>query len=297
MSAVCPVCDNPQDQGLACHSCVLRLEQELATVRDLMAELDVSISKQARIGNAGAPGLARERSPINVGAMLAADDLTNTLTTWARDVSGKRWSSHVTRLRIYRDPESRRQGPLCFGFCWHESCNDMETFENLPTPPAAVQAVEYLTEAIDPIRRHPAVSELHDEIIDAIRTARRAIDRPQDRVYLGQCMVVSEDEVTCLADVYARPNANTTTCKTCGVTHEVAERRAWLLQQAADRLFTVKEAAQMMGDVGHVRVTESRIRGYIHRQRLAYHPIGTGKGIRLGDLLAVVIDEGERKTA
>jgi hypothetical protein len=77
----------------------------------------------------------------------------------------------------------------------------------------------------------------------------------------------------------------------------VAERRAWLLKQAEDRLFTVREAAQMMGDIGGITVTEDRIRGYLRRDRIAYHPIGKARGIRLGDLLAVVIGEGEKKSA
>jgi hypothetical protein len=64
---------------------------------------------------------------------------------------------------------------------------------------------------------------------------------------------------------------------------------------AADMLFTVKDAATMMGEVGGIKVTEASIRGYLHRKRIAYRPGGTM--IRLGDLLAVVVDEGERKSA
>lgn len=267
MSAVCPICDNPQDQGLACHACTTLLERELASVRDLMAELDTSISKQARIGVAGSPGLARERTPVNLGAMAAADDLTNTLTTWARDVSG------------------------AAGWVW----------VGIRTTPAAQSAATLLA-LIDPIRRHPAVAEMVDEIHDAIRTARRAIDRPADRIYLGQCLMVTPDDegrdVTCLADIYAKPNAQTVTCRTCGISAEVRERRAWLLGQARDRLFTVKEAAQMIGQVGKITVSEDRIRGYLRRGRLAYHPIGDKtRGIRLGDLLTIVIDDSEKRGA
>jgi hypothetical protein len=61
---------------------------------------------------------------------------------------------------------------------------------------------------IPEIRRHPAVVELVDEISDAIHQARRAVDRPADRVYLGQCMETPDEEgrpVTCLEDIYARP--------------------------------------------------------------------------------------------
>jgi hypothetical protein len=263
MTATCPVCDRPQDAGLLCSACCDALERDLGDVKAIVTDLEISLSKQARIGTPGPGGLARERTPMNVGAMQATDDLTNTLTTWARDVVGE----------ISGTPAKR---------------------------PAVVAAWALLSE-IPAIRRHPAVVELVDEITDAIRQARRAVDRPADRVFVGPCLATHPDDdgrmVTCLEDLYARPNAATVKCRVCGSEHDVNERRIWLLEQARDRLFTVKEAAQMVGSVGHITVTEASIRGYIHRDRLAYHPIGKGKGIRLGDLLTVLLNESERRSA
>lgn len=256
----CPACQAQQDAGLLCSACCDVLERDLRSVPDLVAELDITLSKQARIGVAGAPGLARERTPINVGAMLVADDLANVLASWVIDVCGEDW------------PFGRRAGAASFA---------RDLLSHVPE-----------------IRRHPAVEELIDEVTDAIKQARRVIDRPADKVYLGQCLVETPDDqgrqVTCLADVYARTTASQVKCGVCGITHEVTERRAWLLEQARDRLFTVKEAAQMMGDVGRIKVTEASIRGYVHRGRIAYH---TGTMIRLGDLLTVVIDDSERRSA
>jgi hypothetical protein len=258
---VCPACYAKQDQGLLCHACTTRLERDLGDVAAIVADLDISLSKQARIGNASGPGgLARERTPINVGAMNAADDLANTLTTWARDVKPA-W------------------GLLSYGH------------------PSMVAARILLAE-IPAIRRHPAVGELVDEVTDAIVQARRAVDRPADRIFVGPCMAENPDDdgrqVTCLEDLYARPHASEVRCRVCSTEHEVAERRTWLLDKARDRLFTVREAAQMMGDVGGIRVTEASIRGYIHRGKIGYR---AGNTIRLGDLLAVVVDDGERRTA
>lgn len=267
MSGTCPVCGCEQGASLLCASDTARLERELGDVAALVAELDVTLSKQARIGNAGAPGLARERTPINVGAMQVADVLQNVLTTWARDLDER-----ATRMALRE---------------WRQEVH--------PT----VTASYVLMNAIDAIRKHPAVEELVDEVTDAISQARRVIDRPADRVYLGQCLVATPDEqgrdVTCLEEIWARPGASEVTCKVCGVEHPVAERRAWLLKKSEDYLFTVKDASEMMGEVGHITVTQASIRSYIHRNRIAYRP-GT-KLIRLGDLLAVVIDDGERKSA
>ncbi len=275
MTASCPVCQCEQAEGLLCHDDTSRLERELGDVAAIVAELDVTLSRQDRISSSsgasesdkarsedsGLAPLKHTRSPVNWGASTVASDLQNTLTTWARDVGD-------------RDD------------IWAANCN------------SSTAASWVLLGNIDHIRRHPAVAELFDEVTDAITQARRAVDRPADREYLSQCMVETPDDegrmVTCLAELYARKGASSVTCKVCGITHDVTERRVAMLERARDMLFTVREAARMMGDVGGIRVTEASIRGYVHRGRIGYH---TGTLIRLGDLLAVVVDEGERRTA
>lgn len=265
----CPSCGCEQDAGLLCHSETTILERELGDVAAIVGELDVTLSKQARIGTPGKSGLARERIPINTGAMLAADALANVLTTWARD--------------LLDTPNSR----------WTEK------LAASPTP--TVTASRALLLMIPTIRRHPAVNELVDEITDAIRQARRAVDRPADRQYLGQCWMENPDEegrqVTCLAELWARRTASEVQCKVCGAEHEVGERRAWLMVKAKDMIVTVKEAASYLGEVGDITVSEASIRGYLHRGKLAYRAPVEVKRFRLGDLLEVVLDEGERKSA
>ncbi len=308
---VCPVCEAQQDAGLLCSACCDRLERELGDVAAIVAELDVTLSRQDRISSSSGGGesdkaksedsglapLKHTRSPINVRAMTAADDLQNTLTTWARDLSGETWLPEVAVVVVKRDPDATTEGPFCLS-CPHRSCQKIRAEERRLAAPIASQAAWMLLGAVPAIRRHPAVAELVDEVTDAIAQARRAVDRPADREYLSQCMVETPDDegrmVTCLAELYARKGASEVRCKVCGITHDVTERRVAMLERARDMLFTVKEAAQMVGDVGGIRVTEASIRGYVHRGRIGYH---TGTLIRLGDLLAVVVDEGERKTA
>lgn len=258
MSAECPTCGREQDAGLLCHACTSLLERDLGDVPAIVAELDITLSKQARIGNGAPGGLARERMPMHEGARLAADYLQNTLTTWARDVSDTA------------------------GWVWVAS--------NLPPSDQSARALLAL---IDHIRRHPAVVELVDEVADAIKQARRVVDRPADRQYLGKCLAEFEG-VECTEEIWARPGADEVACKVCGITHEVGERRAWLLNEAKDVICTVKEASSYIGEIGHIKVTEASIRGYLHRGRIAYR---TGTMIRMGDLLQVVLDDGERKSA
>ena len=70
-----------------------------------------------------------------------------------------------------------------------------------------------------------------------------------------------------------------------------------MLEMAEDMLVTAKEASTYLGEIGGIKVTEASIRGYVHRQRLAYRAPAEAKRFRLGDLLTVVLDESERKSA
>jgi hypothetical protein len=251
----CPICGCEQSEGLLCHAETSLLERDLGDVAAIVAELDVSLSKMARIGTPSKGGLARERMPYNQGASIAAGALENTLTTWVRDLTSDQWRPGLGHN-------------------------------------ASTAAAAHMLMLIPEIRRHPAVDELVDQVADAVRQARHAVDRPADRQYLGQCLVPSPDEegreVTCLADVYAKPTASQAKC-ICGVTHDVTERRDWLLRQAGDRLFSVKEAAQLVGSYGDLRITESTIRNYVSTGQLGYHGKVAGSSvIRLGDLLEVI---------
>jgi hypothetical protein len=261
------VCECEQAEGLLCHADTTRLERDLGDVASIVAELDVTLSRQAKIGSTGksGKGWAREKLPIHIGAIEAADVLANTLTTWARDVAGNN-----AKVNPY----------------------DVE-----PSKLAAGILLCYIPE----IRRHPAVVELVDEISDAIRQARHAVDRPADRVYFGACYSETPDEdgrlITCVEEIWASPAATEVTCRVCVTEWEIAERRAWLLKRAEDMLVTVPQASEYIGEIGHIKVTQASIRGYLHRKRLAYRAPVEAKRFRLGDLLAVVLDEGERKSA
>lgn len=270
-TAQCPVCGNPQAQGLLDDACTTKLEQALAEVRALMGELDVTISRQDRVPIASNgrpadpdddsdPGLgtiAHTRNPVGWRAVNAADDLANCLTSWARAVTNERipWGSG--------NPASR--------------------------------AARILLSNVPAIRRHKAVKELVEGVHDGIAAAWRAVDRASEKRYLGICRVVYEDQ-ECTEEIWASRWAGTATCKVCGITHDVAERRAKMLDHMEDVILSVKDASYVLGELGGIKVSQASIRGYLHRGRIAYRP-GVQNGIRLGDLLTVVLDDSEKKGA
>jgi hypothetical protein len=271
----------------------------LGDVASIVADLDVTLSRQAKIGSAGksGKGWAREKLPIGVGAVDPRWVLANVLTTWARDVSGDKWRPVDFRTVAHRNPNARTVGPF-HAVCLHESCAAMRLVVTNPAPPQAVQAAGYLLGTIPAIRRHPAVVELVDEIEDSIRLARRTGDRPSDRVYFGACYSETPDEdgrlITCVEEIWASPAATEVTCRVCATEWEIAERRAWLLKRAEDMLVTVPQASEYIGEIGHIKVTQASIRGYLHRKRLAYRAPVDAKRFRLGDLLTVLLDESEK---
>lgn len=237
MNSVCPSCGCHQPEGLLCHDDTAAIETMLAAVPQLLEQLEVAISKQAKIATGGkaGKGSAHEKSPVNFGVMAVRDSLLVELALWGDDILA--------------------------------------------------------------IRRHPQAAEIVSGIGYVIKAAYRAIDRMQERQYMGQCLF-EEDGLTCHAEVWARPGAHQVTCTQCGITHEVAERREWLLEKAEDMIVTPREASRYVGEVGGLEVRQQQIRNYLDRKRIAVRPSPDGlKRFRLGDLLQVLRDDTARREA
>jgi hypothetical protein len=230
----CPSCGGRQDAGLLCADCCAIVETLLAAAPQLIDQLDIAISKQAKVGGAGKGGLARERAPINFGALAVRDALLVELA-------------------------------------WFEGWS------------------------MDELRRHAQIDTMLRDLGQAVKAAYHAIDRMQDRVYLGKCLnVVSGTE--CVAELWAAPKAKIMRCKVCTYEHTIADRRQDMLDLSEDMLFTVKEASQLIGSYGYTLITESTIRSYVSKGKLGYHGKVEGSSvIRLGDLMEVIRD-GASKT-
>jgi hypothetical protein len=145
----CPICGAKSRDGLMCTACWQQLARDLRSVPDLLTDLDTAAAKQARLTPPTPGGLASERNPVGWGAADAAAALTNTLTTWARDVAT---GGH-------------------FGGDAH---------------PAHLAAMTLVVHR-EAIRAHPAAAELWADITSHVHRARHTIDRQDRHIDIGDC--------------------------------------------------------------------------------------------------------------
>lgn len=113
-------------------------------------------------------------------------------------------------------------------------------------------AVTVLRGSLDRLRVHSAAPDALQELLDAVLTAERVIDRLPGRVEVGVCDDCSER-------LRARPWQHETICDGCGRQYDVDERRANLLAVAADRLVTGLEAASVITAWAGKRLSANRI--------------------------------------
>lgn len=142
-------CPNPTADGVRlCESCVINLANDLDTVDDdLLAELDVVLSRQHRLGADTGTRVAGGERPLSVhiGALNAKVALSKAL----------------------------RAALVAVGDTG--AVNDV------------IAGAERLGERLNDLRVCKDAGEHHDAVLDAVRRAWRVIDGPAERVVLGTC--------------------------------------------------------------------------------------------------------------
>jgi hypothetical protein len=248
----CPGCARPTADAALCAACTTSLLADLALIPGLAAELEITRTKQDHIGDPSTRGSQNIPLGYRPMALEIADVLHITLTTWAREVAAAAGSS-----------------PL-----------------DVPARHPATLAV-WLAEHAEHARHLAEAGHLAEEVGYAVRQARRAIDRPPDRAYVGPC-----DD--CTADLYAHPRAEHTACQGCGAVYPVAARREWLLAALREHLATAGEIALGVGDLYGQPVTRKLINLWHHRKHLPERG-STRDGwplFRIGDVLDLAANGG-----
>jgi hypothetical protein len=241
----CPGCLRPTADHALCTSCTRLLSADLAAVEELAEELAVTRSKQDRIGNPDPRGgqhvpLGFRPTAAEVGVVLH-----ETLATWAAELA---------------------------------TAKGLPVLDVPAEDPALLAA--WIAENCEVVRHLASAGQLAEEIAYAVRTTRRAIDRPLDRVFVGPCDV-------CSADLYALPHHERLECRECATEYVVNDRRAWLVEALREHLATAAEIAAGVGELCGRSINRKTIAVWYHRERLVEH--GTTRNgwplFRIGDVL------------
>lgn len=253
--ATCQLCARPSgDDAYACTTCAEQLADALKEVtgeglpHGLADDLDIALAKQGTKPQQDGTKHTKASEapmPIDVRASEAGHVLRNTLTTWVRLIHGE---------------GSRRPLP-----------------EDTLTGMAA-----WLLPITGWLRGRDYGPEAIDEITDAVKQAKRAVDIPAVAVYVGPC--------ECGSAVYARTGSPIGTCRDCGERWGVAEQREWMRAAADDMLMTAAEIARATSR-DTALVSPGTIRSWASRGRLQAHGHNGRKQplYRLGDALDLLV--------
>lgn len=262
MAAVCASCERPVQDGYLCTTCTTSLADDLERVGPLLVELEVTRTRQDRLGDAAAhgPSLAL---PWKEHASEAYWVLAATVLVWIRLVVEN--LGHDRRDPVGDDPTS-----------WSG----------------------WLLRHLPGLRRLPFVGECADEIGNALDLAVHAVDRPPVEVFVGPCGARSDAGVECTLDLYAHSGADSVTCPHCGAEHDMQARRAYLLGRARDRLAPLPTISRALSTWLERQVTPAALRGYVYRGRLIRRGVDRrGQDLyRVGDAADVVVDAWRAQT-
>lgn len=263
----CVRCTAPAAGMSLCSTCGIALRIELTDVPDLLANLDITRSRQdqLRLPFDHGPRDSEVPLPFRPHVSEVVWVLHHTLDSWATTLG--------------QDTPGATTSDLALWLLGH----------------------------LDLVRMCPEADQLADEVTAAIHQARRAIDRPDDRrLFLGPCgNKVPENtsgyttgSVTCKEEVYGLPWNRTAICPGCGFEHNIERRQAWLRDKAQDYLGTATEIAGFLRGTG-LRCTADMIRGYVNRRRLATAGVnGAGHTLyRISDVIAALQQRYQHRDA
>lgn len=269
MTQLCEVCQRPMgEQATFCAADAYNLDAALADItayRGLAYDLDLAITRQARIGSRDGSRPTEAAVPYNVKASETAANLKGVLASWAKLIIEETGAGTVLTL-----------GPAC-RTCQHSSCREIRT-QGLPADTLTGIAA-WLRPRVGWLRHHPAGAGAYDEITEAVREARRICDRPRERLYAGPCN-------ECGVDLYAIPGALIVECKPCELAYEVEARRVWLLGALEDHLVNATQMSRLVTYLG-IKLADSTIRAWAMKGRIVSHghDLKGNPMYRLGDVV------------
>lgn len=230
----CHACSRPVSDANLCRSCLDQLTIELraliggsnpvilpkkageqrtiAANRGLIAELEDTLTRQARTGQRNGGRSAETPMAYHLGASVDLETIRDGLGFWARTIATTRGIT----VDAARHP---------------------------------AELAAWLLRWSGEIAQHADAAELHGDVLAMTNAARRTIDRAADLRFVGPCDGHKASDLpansTCGEDLYVTMHAREAVCRTedCKAVYPIEERRAWLLEQAVDQLRTARQLA------------------------------------------------------
>lgn len=199
-------------------------------VQSMLQDLDDAICGDTKVG--GSPiGIvvhsAETALPFNNHASDAKWGLRNTISTWAR---------------VFAEE------------------NPHLVFE----PETVEDAARWMTQFPDLLADHPAAVEMYADIHEAVKEARRVVDRPAERVFAGRCDFVMNDE-ECNTRLFAVAHRYEVSCPTCGTEYRVEERRAEILKWLRGERATARVITDALKNFANIGINMKSIRTWARR--------------------------------
>ncbi len=239
----CPVDARPTENVL-CPGCVGALSAELRQVPWLVHQLDITLTRQARVGERNGPRSSERPLPFDLNASIDLEAMRDTLQYWVGEVAERR--------------------------------GIVTPFED------AVTLARWMQMWPSELAALPDAGDMLDQILSVTASARRTIDRRPEMKFVGPCdghgathwLAKSDPAVDpssaqyagsafkgCGEEMYAHLHARSIMCRTteCGAVYNVEDRRAWLLEAASDQLRTAKQLSDELPWIAGVTITSKLI--------------------------------------
>jgi hypothetical protein len=296
-------CGEPTSGAWLCDKCTLTFRWSIVNVSAHYHDLGNVERKQVRYGGSATKGSIGKAQPLPV-------DMRFTSTTDAgSQLKYDVWATVVAWCRTVMEDQPQPSGPMCLT-CIHVSC---AAIRRRRWPHNTITSmVNYLARQFSHITSQQWAPSMFDEFLDLERRLTRMVDSPPERWYAGRCgvpdlltaAVLRGEPVTCETELYATAERGTITCQGCGIQHDVAERRDFLLLEAREYHVTATEAAAALlawtDYDGTATKLVDRIRKWRDRDRLDVADVTSLHGrdrhlYRLGDIQDLLI--GDAQTA
>ena len=146
----CSIDGRPSNDATICPGCLDQLKAVLRTVPALVDELEVTLSRQARVGTRNGRRGSETPLPFHLRASVDLETLRDGLRLWAGAVA-------------------ERRGVV------------------LDSPATATGYAAWLVRWSGEVAQHPDAAELHGDVLSMAEAARRTVDLPPTLHFVGPC--------------------------------------------------------------------------------------------------------------